>query len=184
MSRRCSIACALMLAVAMTMVSAIAGATAPELQPKPSSELQPAPQEAPLPFVRGSQRHIVSSLAGQPFVLALWSLDCVYCRHDLALLSRLKMEHPQLRLVLVATDQAARRAEITPALATLGLDTEESWIFADGFTERLYYEIDPQWYGELPRTYFYEADGARTGISGKLEENAVSEWIRATHTKP
>lgn len=148
-----------------------------------SGNVAAAAQE-PQPFVRGSQQHIVSSLAGQPFVLALWSLDCVYCRHDLALLGRLKKAHPQLRLVLVATDPPARRAEIAPTLAALDLGAEASWIFADGFTERLYYEIDPQWYGELPRTYFYEADGARTGISGKLEESAVEEWIRAVQPAP
>ena len=28
----------------------------------------------------------------------------------------------------------------------------ENWMFTDDFVERLRYEIDPQWHGEIPRT--------------------------------
>lgn len=145
-----------------------------------SSSLAQAAQE-PLPFVSGSLDTIVSSQKGNAFVLALWSLDCVYCRHDLAMLSRLKAAYPELRLVLVATDTPARRAEIPPALDSLQLGAEESWIFADGFIERLRHQVDPRWFGELPRTYFYGPDGERIGISGKLDEAAVEEWIQAAY---
>lgn len=140
---------------------------------------QAAPE--PQPFVRGTQQAIVSSFEGQPFVLALWSLDCVYCRHDLALLGRLQAERPDLKVVLIATDPPERRGEIAPALDGLRLDAQQSWIFADTFVERLRHEIDPQWFGELPRTYFYEADGSRTGISGSLDEAEVARWIRAAY---
>ena len=145
-----------------------------------------APQAAqePLPFVRGSQQQIVSAFAGQPFVLALWSLDCTYCRHDLAMLGRLKAERPELQLVLVATDPPQRRGEIAPALDGLRLGAEESWIFADTFVERLRHEIDPLWFGELPRTYFYEADGSRTGVSGSLDEAEVARWIEVMYAAP
>ncbi len=145
-----------------------------------SAPLAQSAQE-PKPFVRGSLDAIVASQAGKAFVLALWSLDCVYCRHDLAMLSRLKAEHPELRLVLVSTDTPARRGEIPPALDGIRLDAEESWIFADSFTERLRHQIDPRWHGELPRTYFYDAGGERIGISGKLNEDAVVEWIQAAY---
>lgn len=137
--------------------------------------------QEPLPFVKGSRDAIVSARAGAPFVLALWSLDCRYCRHDLAMLGRLKAAHPQLQLVLVATDTPARRAEIAPALDALALGAEESWIFADTFVERLHHEIDPQWLGELPRTYFYAGDGSRIGISGNLDEAAVEDWIEKAY---
>lgn len=137
--------------------------------------------QEPLPFVKGSRDAIVSTRAGTPFVLALWSLDCRYCRHDLAMLGRLKTAHPRLRLVLVATDTPARRAEIAPALDALQLGAEESWIFADAFVERLHHEIDPQWLGELPRTYFYAGDGSRIGISGNLDEAAVEDWIEKAY---
>ncbi len=148
-----------------------------------SASIAQASQE-PLPFVSGSLETIVSSQQDRPFVLALWSLDCVYCRHDLAMLGRLKAEYPELRLVLVATDTPARRGEIAPALDGVRLGAEESWIFADGFVDRLRHQIDPRWFGELPRTYFYSGDGDRIGISGKLDEAAVEEWIRAAYPIP
>lgn len=145
-----------------------------------SAPLAQSAQE-PRPFVRGSLDAIVASQAGNAFVLALWSLDCVYCRHDLAMLSRLKSVHPELRLVLIATDTPARRGEIPPALDGIQLGAVESWIFADSFTERLRHQVDPRWHGELPRTYFYDADGERIGISGKLDEDAVEQWILAAY---
>ncbi len=37
-------------------------------------------------------------------------------------------------------------------LERTGLDKTESWSFADRFNERLRYEIDPAWAGELPHT--------------------------------
>src|SRR3569832_1639429 len=36
--------------------------------------------EAMEPFVRGSQQAVVPAHGGRPFVLSLWSLDCVHCR--------------------------------------------------------------------------------------------------------
>ncbi|MDR2877607.1 MAG: TlpA family protein disulfide reductase [Chromatiales bacterium] len=146
-----------------------------------SIPLSASSAQEPLPFVKGSQTAIVSAHAGSPFVLALWSLDCLYCRHDLAMLGRLKAEHPQLQVVLVATDTSARRAEIAPRLDALALGMEESWIFADAFAERLNHEIDPQWFGELPRTYFYGRDGGRISVSGSLDEAAIEDWIKETY---
>jgi thiol-disulfide isomerase/thioredoxin len=142
-----------------------------------SAELEPRP------FVRGSQQAIVETHAGTPFVLALWSLDCTYCRHDLAMLGRLQKDHQELRLVMVATDQPSRRGEIAPALAGLGVDGE-SWLFADAHAERLRYEVDAEWFGELPRTYFYDGQGERIGVSGSLDEEAVREWIVGAYGKP
>lgn len=135
--------------------------------------------QGPEPFVRGSYQAIAAEHQGRPFVLVLWSLDCVYCRHDLAMLGRLKVEYPALELVVVATDTPERRDEIPEVLERLQLGDEPSWIFADSFVERLRFEIDPQWFGELPRTYFFDGDGNRIGVSGKLNEQAVEEWIRA-----
>ena len=37
-----------------------------------------------------------------------------------------------------------------------GLGKVEQWVFADPMPERLRFEIDRRWYGELPRTHFYD----------------------------
>lgn len=138
--------------------------------------------QEPLPFVSGSLDRIIQAQGERPFMLVMWSLDCVYCRHDLEMLGRLRADYPSLRLVLVSTDVPERRGEILPALEALSLGAEESWIFADSFTDRLLHQIDPRWSGELPRTYFYSGPGEeRIGISGKLDEAAVEDWIRAVY---
>lgn len=133
-----------------------------------------------LPFVRGSQQAIVTAQQGKPFVLALWSLDCVFCRDDLALLGKLMAKYPKLAVVTLATDPPEQRDELQKVLDRYRLGGAANWQFADTFVERLRYEIDPQWFGELPRTYFYEADGTRTAVSGQLDTQEVERWIKST----
>jgi thiol-disulfide isomerase/thioredoxin len=132
-------------------------------------------------FVRGSQQAIVAAHQGKPFVLALWSLDCTHCRDDLALLGKLLAKHRTLDVVLVATDMPAQRPEIQTVLNRYALQRAESWVFADSYVERLRFEIDAQWYGELPRTYFFDAAGGSTAVSGKIERDQVERWIKSQH---
>ena len=49
---------------------------------------------------------------------------------------------------LVPNLPGAARAMLEKA----GLGTAENWLFGDGFVERLRFEIDPAWQGEIPRT--------------------------------
>jgi len=130
------------------------------------------------PFIRGSHQSIKLSHQGKPFILALWSLDCAHCRDDLELLGSLQERNPKLEVVLVATDTPAQNGEIKSLIKRYRLLRAEAWVFADGFAERLRYEIDPQWYGELPRTYFFGADGNSIAISGKFERDRIERWIR------
>lgn len=130
-------------------------------------------------FVRGSQQAIVTAQQGKPFVLALWSLDCVFCRDDLALLGKLMAKYPKLAVVTLATDPPEQRDEVQKVLDRYRLGGAANWQFADTFVERLRYEIDPQWFGELPRTYFYEADGTRSAVSGQLDAHEVERWIKS-----
>ena len=63
----------------------------------------------------------VRSRAGKPFILAFWSLSCIYCKANLEQLGRLVEEHPRLPLVLVATDTAEESAAIGAMLDKYGL---------------------------------------------------------------
>lgn len=132
-------------------------------------------------FVRGSRQTIVAAHQGKPFILALWSLDCTHCRDDLEILGKLQAKYRTLELVLVATDTPAQRSEIQTVLKHHALQRAESWVFADSYTERLRFEIDAQWYGELPRTYFFDAAGGSTAVSGKIERDQVERWIKSQH---
>lgn len=131
----------------------------------------------PLPFGPASLRAIEERRAGQPFLAVLWSVDCAPCRRELELLGRVRQAHPELALVLISTDPPGAEAAELEVLANHGLEDVESWGFADANVERLRYSIDPGWFGELPRAYFYRSDGSRRGISGALEEDELLEWL-------
>ena len=93
------------------------------------------------------------------------------------MLQELRKSHPQLPLVLIATDDIADQAMAGKVLAKYGMETEESWIFADGNPQKLRYEIDPAWYGEMPRAYFYDAAHGREAVSGTVERAKIEAWL-------
>lgn len=130
------------------------------------------------PFVHGSYQEIVAARAGKPFIISLWSLDCTYCLEDMVLFGKLAKKYHDLDLVLISTDTPEQMNEIARVLKKYPLKKAESWVFADKFVERLRYEVDPEWYGELPRTYFYDAQGHTIALSGKLDYAQIEQWIR------
>lgn len=132
----------------------------------------------PRPFLTGSLQQIAAAHQGRPFILGLWSLSCSHCREELTMLGQLAASHPDLPLVLLSTDSAETSAEVAATLQHYGLARMESWVFADPYIERLQYEIDNRWYGELPRTYLYEGDGTRKGYSGRLELSFLQAWLK------
>lgn len=129
------------------------------------------------PLARGDYRKIVESHAGKPFVVALWSLDCAYCGAELAMLGDVLGKHRNLDLVLISTDANVPHEQLAAMLEKAGLGNADAWVFADSHTERLRFEIDAEWYGELPRTCFYAADGSATAVSGSLTRAEVEAWI-------
>lgn len=140
------------------------------------------------PLQRGSYRKMVAAHAGKPFIVALWSVSCPHCSADLEMFRKLLHKYPAFNLVLVSTDTPEEMGEIDAILDKYRLSstaqgkrtgTVESWVFADSYGERLRFEIDPQWYGELPRTYFFDAGGRARGISGVLDEAGTEQWVRA-----
>ena len=73
-------------------------------------------------------------------------------------------------LVLIATDDIQNQEEAQAGLHGFGLEAADHWIFADPMPERLRYRIDPNGFGELPRTSLYSADQQRNAYSGVLSE--------------
>jgi thiol-disulfide isomerase/thioredoxin len=128
------------------------------------------------PFVAGSMQQIRAAHAGQPFVLALWSLTCSHCQEELVQLGALQRRHPQLNVVLISTDTPEDADALTANLARHGLARAEAWVYADAFAERLRFEIDPRWGGELPRTYFFDRAHAVTACSGALAPAELERW--------
>jgi len=68
---------------------------------------------------------------------------------------------------------------IEAAINDAGLGSAESWAFTDRFYERLRYEIDPAWAGELPRTEMIARDGTVTVLRGVADLAKVRAWLDA-----
>lgn len=132
------------------------------------------------PFVAGSLAKIVGERQGRPFILAFWSVACAHCPGELKVLGELRRNNPKLDVVLVAADTP----DETPLAAELankyGLGKVEQWIFADDMPERLNYEIDPRWHGELPRTYFYDRQRRIEAVSGVVPKQRLLAWVKAS----
>ncbi|HJV01751.1 MAG TPA: hypothetical protein VJ752_14500 [Burkholderiaceae bacterium] len=121
-------------------------------------------------FEADSLAQIVRAHAGKPFVLILWSLDCVYCQASLNALAEQKRTHPELDIVTLSTDGVGdpqTDALVEQRLRKLAL-TGNAWGFGAAPAEQLRYAIDPKWHGEMPRSYWFDAQGRRTPHSGVL----------------
>jgi len=133
------------------------------------------------PFVRGSYQQIISARQGKPFIISFWSLSCGHCMDEMAMLKKLSKKYFRLDLVLVSTDMPEEKKSVAATLEKFSPRNAETWLFADSYTDPLYFEIDKKWYGELPRTYFFNAKNEVTAISGKLEHEEVERWVRAQY---
>lgn len=122
------------------------------------------------PFLPGSYQQLLDSHAKQPFMLVVWSIGCSSCLKEMELLSALHKNRPDLKIVMLTTDDASASAEIRTILNRHQLADTENWVFASENAQKLRFEIDPRWYGELPRTYFFDADHQREGVSGVLTQ--------------
>jgi hypothetical protein len=92
----------------------------------------------------------------------------------------LLQERPNLGLVVINADLVPNEpSAVSAMLAQTGLAAAENWTFADDFVERLRYEIDPQWRGEIPRTMLIARDGATTVIEGVADLESVRAWLDA-----
>ena len=137
--------------------------------------------EAPFgmkPFVRGSWQQMLRSHAGRPTLVHFWGVTCGPCKIELPLLGQFMKEHPELDVVMISADlvpnlPGAARGMLDRA----GLGTAENWLFSDGFVERLRFEIDPAWQGEIPRTMLIARDGTVTTIEGSAEMPDLEKWL-------
>ena len=135
--------------------------------------------ETPLkPFVRGSWKEMLRAHAGRPTLVHFWGVTCGPCKLELPLLGRFMKQHPDLGVVMISADLVPNLDSATRGrLDKAGLASAENWIFNDGFVERLRFEIDPSWQGDIPRTVLIAADGTATTIEGSVEIPELQQWL-------
>jgi thiol-disulfide isomerase/thioredoxin len=130
------------------------------------------------PFVKGSFVEIQQQYQGQPYLILFWGEDCAYCMKELASLSPILKANPKITLVTVATDPFLDENLIRATMNKFDLLEADNWVFADEYPERLYFDVEKRWRGELPLTYL--SDGQTlVRKSGLLKEADVSRWLDA-----
>lgn len=129
------------------------------------------------PFSENSLDEIIRHYAGRPFLLVLWSVDCAPCAKELDLLAATLVQHPQTNIAFVSTDGLDLAGEVESVLKRHRLDNADNWLFTDANSARLRYYIDEQWFGELPRSYFYTDAATRLPYSGTLTKSQLDRWL-------
>jgi thiol-disulfide isomerase/thioredoxin len=131
-------------------------------------------------FQRGSWRAILHAHAGRPTMVNFWGVTCGPCKVELPLLGQFVKDNPSVDVVTVNADLVPNAPEATLSmLAKAGLSSVENWTFSDGFVERLRFEIDPNWQGDIPRTMLIARDGKVTTIEGIVDFTDVRKWLDA-----
>ncbi len=117
---------------------------------------------------------------GKRWLMVLWSLDCPACFKELKLIKTLQLENKSKALNVIfinADDSDELTLDRKQVLASYGMDDFPNFYFADGQGDLNRYQIDPQWYGELPRSYFVDEQGKFQGKSGLLDETLIKKWL-------
>ena len=131
-----------------------------------------------MPFDMNTRKVIEKRYINQPLIISFWSIDCPYCIDDLKKLGKALSKNTNVKLITVCVDgkESAKKAE--RILSQANLPKHEQYQYAEVDEDRLRYNIDPAWYGELPRTYFYDATHQVTPLSGKISNSFLDKWFK------
>ncbi|MFY8176679.1 MAG: TlpA family protein disulfide reductase [Candidatus Methylopumilus universalis] len=131
-----------------------------------------------MPFDMNTRKVIEKRYIDQPLIISFWSIDCPYCIDDLKELGKALSKNTNVKLITVCVDgkESAKKAE--RILSQANLPKHEKYQYAEVDEDRLRYNIDPAWYGELPRTYFYDAAHQVTPLSGKISNSFLDKWFK------
>lgn len=115
---------------------------------------------------------------GKQWLMLLWSVDCPPCFKELAIIQKLQRQHGELAVVIINTDDNDEvNLERKEIIDKFELNDFSNFHFIDGKGDQSRYFIDPNWYGELPRSYFVESNGKFHGKSGLVNESLLTQWL-------
>lgn len=137
------------------------------------------PEQEVNAFVKGSFADIQQQRQGARYLIMFWSEDCVYCTKEFPLFSKMLEQYPDVTLITIATDPFLDKKIIQKTLASYDLQTVDAWVFADASREKLYFDIDPRWRGELPLTYFFDEQNVMTKKVGLLKQEDLTKWLES-----
>jgi len=129
------------------------------------------------PWGRGAFADLRKAHAGKPLIVHFWSVTCPPCLAELPDWAKLVRERKDVTIIFVDTDPEGDRPRAAARLEKTGLVDAVHYAFADSFAERLYFEADKGWRGELPFTALIGADGAQETVTGALDDPAMTDWL-------
>ena len=136
--------------------------------------------QALLPLAHGDWAALRGRLTGQATVVHLWGVTCAPCLVELPAWSKFVSDHPRIPVLFVHCDPVPWD-KVLAALRRAGLDGARHYAVQGRVDERLQFEFDSDWGGELPRTLLIDPQGEQRGISGSVDFAAILAWWRATH---
>jgi thiol-disulfide isomerase/thioredoxin len=129
------------------------------------------------PYGRGAFAEIVKAHAGRPLMMHFWSVTCPPCLAELPQWAKLLESQKGVDIVFVNTDGEEDRARAQARLEKAGLGKATHYGFADDFVDKLFFEADRSWRGELPFTALVAADGKETTVTGAIDDPLVVNWL-------
>ncbi|WP_112188289.1 redoxin domain-containing protein [Ralstonia sp. GX3-BWBA] len=121
----------------------------------------------------------------RPLIVEIWSLECSYCRENIARIAQWRRTAKQdVDVVMVSMDGPDQAEMLNRALAPLardgkiGITRVPQYANAEDMPERLRAALDPGWQGEMPRTIILRPDGKRHASSGLLTLQALDTALR------
>jgi len=97
----------------------------------------------------------------KPFVMMFWSIDCSPCLSEMRKISTLSANEKK-KFVFISTDGHELKKEIGNLLHQLDLENENNWVFNSNDIDEIISVIDKRWYGETPRSYYFDKKNHRT----------------------
>jgi len=129
------------------------------------------------PFIKGSFEQIQQDHKGKPYIITFWSKDCAFCMKELAMFGKLLKTYQNVEIVSITTDPFLEQQKVDEILSSKGLMKAKKWVFADNYVERLYFDVDKRWRGELPLNYFFDRNNKMIKQLGAIKENELIEWL-------
>lgn len=129
------------------------------------------------PYGRGDFAKIVQAHAGKPLILHYWSVTCPPCLAELPQWKKLVDARKEIDVVFVNTDDEDDRARAAARLEKVGLANVAHYGFADSFVEKLYFEADKSWRGEMPFTALVAPDGGVVTVTGAVDDPLIAGWL-------
>jgi len=129
------------------------------------------------PYGRGAFSQLTKTHAGKPLIVHFWSVTCPACLAELPQWAKIAGEKKGIDIIFVNTDSDEDRARAQARIEKVGLSSADHYGFADDFVEKLYFEADSTWRGELPFTALVAPDGAIVTVTGAVDDPLIVEWL-------